>query len=73
MKKTLKTIFIVIISILMMLVMSTNANAETTGETGGGEGTETEEFYLTDETKTVKLNSTGYLSYKNKPSGESIV
>ena len=74
MKKTLKTIFILIISILMMLVMITNVSAETIEGTEGEENVEeTEEFYLEDETEKVKLNSTAYLSYKNKPSGESIV
>ena len=67
MKKILKTIFIVIITILMLLVMITSVSAETT------EGAETEEFFLKDETKTIKLNSTAYLWYENKPVGESIV
>jgi len=73
MKKTLKTIFIMIITMMMLLVMITNVNAETTEGTEAVEGTETEEFYLEDETKTVKLKSTAYMWYKNKPSGESIV
>lgn len=86
MKKTLKLlILIMLISTFVLSVMMTNVNAEATEgneggegienveETEGVEGTETEEFYLEDETKTVKLNSTAYLWYKNKPVGESIV
>lgn len=72
-EKTLKTIFVVIITILMLLVMITNVSDETAEGTGIVENSETKEFYLKDETKTIKLNSTSYLSYENKPVGENIV
>ena len=71
MKKTFKLlIFIVIISTVMLSAMMTNVNAESTEVTAVAETTE---FQLDDETKTIKLNSTGFLFYKNKPVGEKIV
>lgn len=61
MKKILKLLcFIVSISILLLLIMSTNVRAEDAT------------FSLNDTIKTIKLKSNGYLYYTGKPVGETI-
>ena len=69
MSKTIKKIiFILIITALIVVGMSTIIKAEETGETGSG----TTEFTLSESELNVTLNGTRFLSYSNKPEGELI-
>lgn len=68
MNKKMKIVISIIVFILILIGMSTVIKAEDTGSTE----TEKKGFALTESEITVKLNGTRFLSYTNKPEGETV-
>jgi len=67
-KTIVRTIFILIISALILIGMSTIIKAENTDDTLS----EDTVFALTEQTASIRLNGTKSLWYENKPTGETV-